>query len=134
VASALTEYMGLYPTLAELAGLAPPTETTVVDMPHAPRRLDAASFADVVRDPDLEGPPAVYSEYNLRAPDPRYMIRTRRYKYILNQGVMDELYGLEADPGEYVNRIDDPALRAVQGELRECLLTWYDPESNPYRL
>jgi choline-sulfatase len=133
VASALTEYMGLYPTLAELAGLAPPTETTVVDMPHASRRLDAVSFADVVRDPDLEGPPAVYSEYNLRASDPRYMIRTRRYKYILNQGTMDELYDVETDPGEYVNRIDDPALHAVQGELRECLLTWYDPESNPYR-
>ncbi len=133
VASALTEYMGLYPTLAELAGLALPAETTVVEMPDAPRRLDATSFADVVRDPDLEGPPAVYSEYNLRAPDPRYMIRTRRYKYVLNQGAMDELYDLEADPGEVVNRIDDPALRAVQGELREQLLAWYDPAGNPYR-
>lgn len=86
-----------------------------------------------VRDPDLEGPPAVYSEYNLRAPDPRYMIRTRRFKYILNQGTMDELYDLEADPGECVNRIDDPALHTVQRELRERLLAWYDPARNPYR-
>ena len=133
VASALTEYMGLYPTLAELAGLVSPAGITLVEMPDAPQRLDAASFANVVRDPDLEGPPAVYSEYNLRASDPCYVIRTRRYKYILNQEAIDELYDLEADPGEYVNRIDDPALRAVQGELWEQLLAWYDPARNPYQ-
>jgi choline-sulfatase len=133
VASALTEYMGLYPTLAELAGLVAPVESTVVEMPRAPRCLDATSFADVARDPDLEGPPAVYSEYDLRAPGSHYMIRTRQYKYILNQGAMDELYDLKADPGEVVNRIDDPALRGVQGELREQLLAWYDPVQNPYR-
>jgi hypothetical protein len=61
------------------------------------------------------------------------MIRTRRYKCILNQGAMDELYDLEADHGEYVNRIDDPALCGVQQGLRERLLAWYDPEQNPYR-
>jgi choline-sulfatase len=140
VTGALTEYMGLYPTLAELAGLPAPTSTKVgamsVDLPGAPHRLDATSFAGVLRDPEQEGPPAVFSEYNLRR-EPRYMVRTRRYKYILNEGApdsrgpIDELYDLQEDPGELVNRIDDPALRGVQDDLRARLVSWYDPASNP---
>jgi arylsulfatase A-like enzyme len=141
VTGALTELIGVYPTLAELAGLAPPTETTlatVVDLPGAPQRLDAVSFAELARHPEREGPPAAFSEYNLHA-DARYMIRTRRYKYILNEcapntpGACDELYDLQDDPGELVNQIDDPALEAVRQDLRDQLLAWYDPADNPHR-
>jgi arylsulfatase A-like enzyme len=145
VTSALTELIGVYPTLAELAGLAPPAKTTLVDLPGAPQTLDAASFAEVLYHPNREGPPAAFCEYNLRAADPRYMIRTRRYKYILNQrvpessgttgnsGAMDELYDLRDDPGECANLIDRPELRAVRRDLYEQLVAWYDPARNPHR-
>ena len=58
------------------------------------------------------------------------MVRTRRYKYILNEGpsggegAIDELYDLQADPGELVNLVDRPELQTVQRELREQLLAW----------
>ena len=59
-------------------------------------------------------------------------VRTRRYKYILNHGSTDELYDHDVDPGECVNRINDPALRDVGEDLRARLVAWYDPESNPW--
>lgn len=134
VANALTEYIGLYPTLTELAGISPPTAKPLVDMPNAPEHLDAISFIDVLHNPDREGPPAVFCEHDLRSQTPQYMIRTHRYKYIFNHGSMDELYDLEADPGEYVNRVHDQKLRRVREELRDQLFEWYNPEENQYHM
>jgi arylsulfatase A-like enzyme len=133
VTDALTEYIGLYPTLSELARLEPPRRTTLLDVPGAPQRMDAVSFADVLRNPDSDGPPAAFSEYNLRSQVCEYMIRTRRYKYIFNHGSTHELYDLQADPGEFVNRIDDPSLKKVRDQLHERLMAWYNPDGNPYR-
>lgn len=133
VTTALTEYFGLYPTLAELAGLPAPTETTLVDLPGGPDHIDAKSFADILRDPDAPGPSAAFSEYNLRSKIPQYMIRTKHYKLIYNHGSTHELYDEQADPGEFVNRINDPALKTVRERLQERLFAWYNPQTNPYR-
>jgi choline-sulfatase len=133
VTTALTEYMGLYPTLVDLAGLGPPQATTIVPAPFAPAGMDARSFAAIARDPGRPGPDGVFSEYGLRSPICQYMIRTRRYKYHHNQGAIDELYDLEADPGEDTNRIADPGLEKVRRDLRDRLFAWYDPARNPYR-
>jgi hypothetical protein len=61
------------------------------------------------------------------------MVRTRRYKYIFNHGSMHELYDHDADPGEFLNLINDPALKKVQNQLHERLFAWYNPHKNPYR-
>ncbi|MFE5322100.1 hypothetical protein ACFQ88_25835 [Paenibacillus sp. NPDC056579] len=37
----------------------------------------------------------------------------------------DELYDMTRDPGETVNRIDDPALAGRLAELKDRLLTFY---------
>ena len=132
VCEALTEYFGLWPTLVDLTGVDPPTGTTLVDVPGAPERMDARSFADVLREPDLDGPDAAFSEHALRSGNCQYMLRTRRYKYIHNDGSTDELYDLEADPGERVNRIGEPALRRVRADLREQLFARHDPSTNPF--
>lgn len=128
VTDALTEYIGLYPTLSEVAGLESPRKTTLLDVPGAPERMDAASFDGVLRNPDLDGPSAVFSEYNLRSKVCEYMIRTRRYKYIFNHGSTNELYDHQADPGEFVNRINDLALKKIRDDLHEQLLVWYNPD------
>jgi arylsulfatase A-like enzyme len=44
-------------------------------------------------------------------------VRTREWKYVFNGFDFDELYDLTADPGETVNRIDDPALADVRRGL-----------------
>jgi len=133
VTAALTEYFGLYPTLVELTGVKPPEKTTLLDIPGAPEKMDATSFAEVLRNPDMKGPSAAFSEYNLRTRTCEYMIRTRRYKYIFNHGSTNELYDHEADPGEFVNRINDPALKKVRNRLHDRLFAWYNPQKNPYR-
>ncbi len=53
------------------------------------------------------------------------MCRTQRHKYTRRHYETDELYDLVSDPGELVNRIDDPALSDVLAELRERMLTWF---------
>jgi choline-sulfatase len=133
VTDALTEYIGLYPTLSDLAGIDAPKTTTLHDIPAAPEQIDARSFAEILRNPDLKGPSAAFSEYNLRSAIPEYMIRTNRYKYIYNHGATHELYDHENDPGEFVNHINDPALRKIRKELHDRLFAWYNPDKNPYR-
>ncbi len=44
-------------------------------------------------------------------------VRTRRHKYCFNAFDIDELYDLELDPHEMVNRIDDPAYASVKKDL-----------------
>ena len=133
VTDALTEYMGLYPTLSDLAGLPRPTARPLVPFEGAPDRLGAASFAELARNPDAKGPEAVFSEYALRSRNPRYMVRTRRWKYIYNQGgSCHELYDLKNDPGEFENRLHDSECRDIASDLRDRLFAWYDPASNPY--
>ncbi|MCP4607846.1 MAG: sulfatase-like hydrolase/transferase [Planctomycetes bacterium] len=133
VTTALTEYFGLYPTLVDLTGLNPPEKTTLLEIPDAPEKIDAASFADILRKPDMNGPSAAFSEYNLRNKTCEYMIRSRRYKYIFNHGSIHELYDHEADPGEFVNRINEPTLKKVRNQLHDQLFAWYNPQNNPYR-
>ena len=122
VSRALVEYMGIYPTLAELTGTG------------VPAGIDARSFAAEVRNPDSAGPPAAFSEYDLGSAVPQYMIRTPRYKYIYNEGEIDELYDHEADPGELVNRAGDAGMKRTRDRLRDQLFAWYDPKRNPYRI
>lgn len=132
VSEALVEYIGIYPTLAELCNLPQPTGTTMQDLPGAVPRLDGQSFVELLRDPSRQGPDAVFSENNLRGDVQQFMVRTPRYKYILNQGALDELYDLQEDPGETVNRISDPSLEQVGEDLRQRLFAWY-PGCRPHK-
>ena len=45
-------------------------------------------------------------------------VRTRQYKYAYNALDVDELYDLEDDPHEMVNRIDDPAYAIVKADMQ----------------
>ena len=132
VSDSLTEYIGIYHTVSELAGLPDPSGTTIRELPGAPDHLDGRSFLDRVYDPRKEGPTAAFSEFNLRHRPNQYMIRQKRFKYIHNHGADHELYDLESDPGEFSNLVDLPELAEKQAELREKLFAWYDPKTNPF--
>jgi hypothetical protein len=64
-----------------------------------------------------------------RSPGPEYtkavMCRTAQFKYVRRLYEPDELYDLQADPGELHNRIDDPALSVELARLKERMLTYY---------
>ncbi len=53
------------------------------------------------------------------------MCRTKRYKYVRRLYEPDEFYDLAADPGETVNRIDDPALAKEIARHKDRLLTFF---------
>jgi arylsulfatase A-like enzyme len=53
------------------------------------------------------------------------MCRTQRYKHVHRLYELDELYDLQEDPQELHNRIDDPALAAVQAGMHQRLLDFY---------
>ena len=55
--------------------------------------------------------------------DQRYL-RTRRWKYVYCPVSEDELYDLDADPGELTNLIDADEHAAVLHGLRERMMTW----------
>jgi arylsulfatase A-like enzyme len=110
------------PTLLTLAGAESP--------PH----YDGASFARLpaaVGDQSAGARPPwrdaltyeYYWEFNYPQTPTTFALRTDRYKYIQYHGVWDteELYDLEADPGETDNRIEDPALLEVKVLMRNRL-------------
>jgi choline-sulfatase len=130
----LTQLLDLYPTLAELTDTLPLGRASLVEGFRDDLQLDARSFAAQVLDPTAPGRDAVFSEHALKSEVANYMIRTDRYKYVLNDGgTCDELYDLIEDPDELRNLIDDPALAETARELRSRLVAWYDPADNPWR-
>ena len=57
--------------------------------------------------------------------DQRYL-RTRRWKYVYCPVSEDELYDLDADPGELTNRIDAPEHADTLRHLRERMTAWME--------
>jgi uncharacterized sulfatase len=56
-----------------------------------------------------------------------------RWKLVLNLLDRDELYDLERDPHELINRIDEVADAAVRDRMHDDLLAWMDRTRDPFR-
>ena len=115
--AALVEFVDIYPTLCELAGL------------PLPKHLGGDSFAALLDDPDLPGDPTAISQYP-RGKVMGYSIRTDRYRLTLwqkreapHETVAVELYDHESDPDENVNVAADPANARLIKELTDQLET-----------
>jgi len=146
VCEALVNHVDLAPTLCKLTKVPPP----VFELPkqykssgHAHERpqFQGVDITPVLKKPDASVQDATFIEFNrFELPQhtrwgftPIRCIRTNRYKLAINLLDMDELYDLEEDPGEIVNRIDDPALAKLRDELHDRLLTWMDTRIDPLR-
>ncbi|OPZ86092.1 MAG: Choline-sulfatase [bacterium ADurb.Bin429] len=141
VHNGLVEIIDLYATIMDVAGIQP-------RHPHF-----GCSLMPALRGEEFTGRDAVFAEAGLREdengrhlppiPDDSIyalrrdlvlnvpgintraaMARTERYKYVYCPGDRDELYDLRTDPGELMNRADDPALSAVRVVMKERLLRW----------
>jgi arylsulfatase A-like enzyme len=98
----------LMPTMLEVGGVDPAST------------LDARSVLPLMRgEIPADWPDEVFCEYLAdQAGDMELKIlRTKTHKLAVNLSDADELFDLEADPGETTNRIDDPAYRQVRAEL-----------------
>jgi arylsulfatase A-like enzyme len=125
VCGGLVGSLAVMPTILELAGV------------PVPRGRHVSSLVPWIVDP-AAGPEgdAAYAEYHgdewglysMR------MIRTRTAKYVYSPHGTDELYDLEADPYELVNRVEDPAYAGLRAELRGRLRAWMIETDDPLAL
>ena len=115
---ALVELVDLAPTLLEAAGL-----------PRAPGMQGRSLWPLLTGQAKLdEHRDDVYCEYYHAMPvhqnPPAYatMLRTRRHKLaVMHRLAQGELYDLEQDPGENLNRWNDPACQATKAALLQRL-------------
>lgn len=97
-------FLDLAPTILDLAGV------------EIPDHMDGRSLLPVVRDEDdVAWRDAIFAEFHgHHFPCPQRMIRTGRYKLVVNPSDLNELYDLEADLDEMHNQYSHPELREAR--------------------
>ncbi len=105
----LVELVDLAPTLLEAAGI-----------PPHPGMQGRSLWADLVAGTAEDPRTDVYCEHYTKLPPGGFttMLRTNTHKLVAHHGTgTGELYDLQRDPGENVNRWDDPGCRVEKMEL-----------------
>ena len=111
---ALVEFVDIYPTLAELAGL------------PLPSHLEGLSFKPLLENPRRAWKRAAFSQYPRGQKLMGYSMRTDRYRFTVWVGRQDhsrieaiELYDHQTDPQENANVAKGPANAALVERLME---------------
>lgn len=111
-------------TLVSLASVAP----TLLDLCQVKDgKFDDRSLVEDLREPGRERAATVYSEYALRTPRAKYMIREKQFKYCFYVNDTPELYNLQTDPSEMENLAGTPGGRDTAQQLQERLFAWRKP-------
>ena len=117
--------LALMPTILDLAGVPVPDSLHVSSL--APWFSDpAAATAGGTAHAEYHGDE--WGLYSMR------MIRTETHKYVYSPHGTDELYDLQVDPHELVNRIAEPEYAAVGQDLRTRLRDWMRATGDPLAL
>ncbi len=95
----------IYPTLAELTGIA------------APENLDGVSLKPLLEDPDMAWDRSALSTNEFG----NHAVRSERYRYIRYYNGNEELYDHERDPGEWANLATNPAYDEIKVELAKWM-------------
>jgi arylsulfatase A-like enzyme len=110
----LTEFVDIYPTLSELAGL------------PLPGHLEGTSFAPLLADPGRTWKKAAFSQYP-RPGHMGYSLRTERYRYTewRKRGTSEvdgvELYDYEKDPQEKINLAAEKGNEELRLEMAKLM-------------
>jgi arylsulfatase A-like enzyme len=106
VRTELVSLMDYTATILDLAGLDP-----------APA-VDSRSLVPLIAGDQPPWPDHLVAEFHgHHFPYPQRMLRTDRYKLVVNPESCNELYDLHTDPHELTNRYGDPALKDIRREL-----------------
>lgn len=100
------EFLDVYPTLVDLAGLPP--------VPG----LDGASLRPLLEDPNAGWRPAAVSFRKAKAPTFGVSVRTDRYRYTQWPDGSEELYDHRADPDEVQSLVGNPKAAEALEEMR----------------
>ncbi len=99
------DFMTIYPTLCELAGVA------------IPGHVEGTSLVKLLRDPKAPWKtPAITTEGYLN-----HAVRTEQYRYIRYDDGSEELYDHDVDPNEWTNLAKKPELAKVISKLKVML-------------
>jgi arylsulfatase A-like enzyme len=112
VCSRPVDFLGIYPTLCDLAGL------------PLPGHLQGASLKPLLSDPAAAWERPAISTMK----QGNHAVRTDRWRYIRYAGGGDELYDEHADPHEWTNLASRPEHAALKAELAKWLPTENKPE------
>jgi arylsulfatase A-like enzyme len=99
-----------------------------------PSNLDACSLVPLLGgDPPTDWPNHVFAEYlgTQRGDTALKIVRTRNHKLSVNLTEIDELYDLDSDPGESLNRIHDPTCQEIRHTLSNQLMAWMEQSHDP---
>ena len=115
--NALVEYVDVFPTLCEIAGI------------PVPEHLEGNSVVPLLKQPDRAWKSAVFSQYPRGYPKADfegYSIRTDRYRYVQWRELdgsfkADELYDHQQDPHESISLAGVPDYAAVVETLKQQL-------------
>ena len=111
-------------TLVNLVDLAP---TFLAAFDLAQPGLPGRSLFEIARAP-FEPQRASLSEYHaVGAPSGAFMLRKGPWKYHEYIGYAAELFDVESDPDETIDRADDPACADIVAGLRDALRRIVDP-------
>lgn len=100
------DYMHIYPTLCDLAGL-----------PMPEHRLDGSGIRDILSNPASTKETVALTNYRFR----NHAVRTSDWRYIRYANGDEELYDEKTDPGEWKNRAADPEMISVKKELADFM-------------
>lgn len=113
--TALVEFIDIYPSLCELAGLPVPPD------------LPGKSFVPLMHDPAMKWKRAAFSQYP-RGEMMGYSMRTDRYRFTQwknrqqpHDVVAYELYDLRNDPHAFVNIANEPGSENIVSELSKLM-------------
>lgn len=105
---------------------------TTLDMADVPtdKRLphDGQSLMSLINSSD-HGDRVAFAEIHSEGIHaPCFMVRRDRFKYIHVHGHDEQLFDVEADPGEWHNLIDAPEYQTIRADLKTILLQQFDPD------
>jgi arylsulfatase A-like enzyme len=106
------DLMSVYPTLCDLCGV------------PKPKHVEGATLTPLLRDPRAAWKEPAITTFRRN----NHAIRTERWRYIRYADGGEELYDHDADPYEWKNRANDPALADTKRELAKWLPTVNKPE------
>jgi arylsulfatase A-like enzyme len=112
VCNRTVDYMQIYPTLCDLAGL------------PAPKQGEGESIRKLLANPDApwDKPAITTWLYN------NHTVRTERWRYIRYDDGSEELYDHERDPLEWTNLAQNPEYASVKAGL----IKWVPTENKPW--
>jgi arylsulfatase A-like enzyme len=109
--AAPVEFLGIYPTLCDLAGL------------PRPAHLEGASIRPLLANPHAEWTRPALTTFGFN----NHAVRSAQYRYIRYANGDEELYDEKADPYEWTNVAAKPGLESVKADLAR----WMPKENKP---